>query len=126
MNSRKYGESCGCEPFHFDPVIDEFCQTNAQAIRFILLQNRQGRTRLAKYYIPMDDVEKRKQEFEIHRLVVNRDPKHTNFLEARPLENHNYSVINARRSRGANPVGKCPSRACRSPALPRRSSATTK
>ena len=27
-------------------------------IRFVLLQNRQGRTRLAKYYVPMDDAEK--------------------------------------------------------------------
>jgi AP-2 complex subunit sigma-1 len=50
-------------------------------IRFILLQNRQGRTRLAKYYVPLDDNEKRKLEYDIHRLVVNRDPKFTNFLE---------------------------------------------
>jgi hypothetical protein len=56
----------------------------APQIRFILLQNRQGRTRLAKYYVPLDDSEKRKLEFDIHRLVVNRDPKFTNFLEARP------------------------------------------
>jgi len=56
----------------------------APQIRFILLQNRQGRTRLAKYYVPLDDSEKRKLEFDIHRLVVNRDPKFTNFLEVRP------------------------------------------
>jgi AP-2 complex subunit sigma-1 len=53
----------------------------APKIRFILLQNRQGRTRLAKYYVPLDDNEKRKLEYDIHRLVVNRDPKFTNFLE---------------------------------------------
>ena len=52
-------------------------------IRFILLQNRQGRTRLAKYYVPLEDAEKRKLETDIHRLVVNRDPKVTNFLEVR-------------------------------------------
>ena len=52
-------------------------------IRFILLQNRQGRTRLAKYYVPLDDGEKRKLEQDIHRLVVNRDPKATNFVEVR-------------------------------------------
>ena len=52
-------------------------------IRFILLQNRQGRTRLAKYYVPLDDGEKRKLETDIHRLVVNRDPKATNFVEVR-------------------------------------------
>ena len=55
----------------------------SRQIRFILLQNRQGRTRLAKYYVPLDDGEKRKLEFDIHRLVVNRDPKFTNFLEVR-------------------------------------------
>jgi len=55
----------------------------SRQIRFILLQNRQGRTRLAKYYVPLDDGEKRKLEFDIHRLVVNRDPKFTNFLEGR-------------------------------------------
>lgn len=52
-------------------------------IRFILLQNRQGKTRLAKYYIPLEDSEKHKLEYEVHRLVVNRDPKFTNFVEFR-------------------------------------------
>lgn len=46
-----------------------------------MLQNRAGRTRLAKYYVPMDDKDKHKLEYEVHRLVVNRDPKHTNFVE---------------------------------------------
>uniref|UniRef100_A0A2P2MID5 Uncharacterized protein MANES_05G147900 n=1 Tax=Rhizophora mucronata TaxID=61149 RepID=A0A2P2MID5_RHIMU len=50
-------------------------------IRFILLQNRQGKTRLAKYYVPLEDSEKHKVEYEVHRLVVNRDPKFTNFVE---------------------------------------------
>ena len=34
-------------------------------IRFILLQNRQGKTRLAKYYIPLEDSEKHKLEYEV-------------------------------------------------------------
>jgi AP-2 complex subunit sigma-1 len=50
-------------------------------IRFIVLQNRQGKTRLAKYYVPLEEIEKHKLENEVHRLVVNRDPKFTNFLE---------------------------------------------
>ena len=50
-------------------------------IRFILLQNRAGKTRLSKYYIPVEDAEKRKMEYEIHRVIANRDPKHTNFAE---------------------------------------------
>ncbi|KAK1273430.1 AP-2 complex subunit sigma [Acorus gramineus] len=52
-------------------------------IRFILLQNRQGKTRLAKYYVPFEESEKHRVEYEVHRLVVNRDPKFTNFVEFR-------------------------------------------
>ncbi|KAF2603116.1 hypothetical protein F2Q70_00025825 [Brassica cretica] len=48
-------------------------------IRFILLQNRQGKTRLANYYVPLEESEKHK----VHRLVVNRDSKFTNFVEFR-------------------------------------------
>ncbi|KAK4351879.1 hypothetical protein RND71_027397 [Anisodus tanguticus] len=43
----------------------------------------QGKTRLAKYYIPLEESEKHKVEYEVHRLVVNRDPKFTNFVEFR-------------------------------------------
>ena len=50
-------------------------------IRFILLQNRQGRTRLAKYYVPFTDAEKHKVEHEVHRMVSNRDQKFTNFVD---------------------------------------------
>lgn len=52
-------------------------------IRFMLLQNRAGKTRLAKYYVAMEDTEKRKVEYDVHRLIVNRDPKYTNFVEYR-------------------------------------------
>lgn len=54
-------------------------------IRFILLQNRAGKTRLAKYYIPLDDTEKHGLEYEVHRLIATRDPKFTNFVEASPV-----------------------------------------
>mmetsp|Transcript_13300 Transcript_13300/g.33359 ORF Transcript_13300/g.33359 Transcript_13300/m.33359 type:complete len:97 (+) Transcript_13300:140-430(+) len=50
-------------------------------IRFILLQNRQGKTRLAKYYVPLQDGEKRKIEYDVHQNVANRDAKFTNFVE---------------------------------------------
>lgn len=43
----------------------------------------QGKTRLAKYYIPMEMAEKHKTEQEVHRLVSNRDSKMTNFVEYR-------------------------------------------
>ncbi|KAF1775222.1 AP complex, mu/sigma subunit [Phytophthora cactorum] len=58
-------------------------------IRFFLLQNRQGKTRLSKWYVPPpEDQEKARLETEIHRLVVARDAKHTNFIEFR-----NYKLI---------------------------------
>ena len=50
-------------------------------IQYLLLQNRQGKTRLSKYYRAYTDEEKNKLESEIHRLVTTRDPKFTNFVE---------------------------------------------
>ena len=50
-------------------------------IRFILLQNRAGKTRLAKYYVPLEDGEKRHLEYDVHRLIAARDAKFTNFVE---------------------------------------------
>ena len=52
-------------------------------IRFVLLQNRQGRTRLAKYYVPMEDAEKHEIEYDVHKIVTSvRDPRSSpNFLE---------------------------------------------
>lgn len=40
-----------------------------------------GKTRLAKYYIALDDGEKRGLEYDVHKLIATRDPKHTNFVE---------------------------------------------
>lgn len=50
-------------------------------IQFVLVLNRQGKTRLSKWYTPFEDVEKRKLEEEIHRLVNSREAKFTNFVE---------------------------------------------
>lgn len=58
-------------------------QSNVEMIRFFLLQNRHGKTRLAKYYTAVADDEKRRLEYEVSRLVLNRDPKYTNFVEVR-------------------------------------------
>jgi AP-2 complex subunit sigma-1 len=47
----------------------------------VLLQNRQGKTRLSKWYAPWDQSEKHSIERDVHRLVTNRDPRFTNFIE---------------------------------------------
>ena len=61
-------------------------------IRFILLQNRAGKTRLAKYYVPLDDGEKRNLEYEVHRLIAARDAKLTNFVEVGELMHAQHAM----------------------------------
>ena len=50
-------------------------------IRYLLLQNKQGKTRLSKWYIPVEFEEQSRLENEIHKLVSTRDAKVTNFIE---------------------------------------------
>ena len=51
-------------------------------IRFILVQNRQGKTRLEKWYTYYEPSAKTKLKQEIHRLVSTRDSKNqANFAE---------------------------------------------
>lgn len=52
-------------------------------LHFLLLQNRQGRTRLSKYYTPYTTLEKQQLEHEIYRLIIARDTKMCNFIEYR-------------------------------------------
>jgi hypothetical protein len=50
-------------------------------IKEILLQNRMGKTRLSRWYLPYDDAEKNKICEDVHRIVSSRDPKFANFVE---------------------------------------------
>lgn len=53
-------------------------------IRMILVQNRQGKSRLSKFYTPYSEEEQMKIKGEIHRLIAPRDQKYqSNFVEVR-------------------------------------------
>jgi len=59
------------------------CICRLEMIHYILVQNRQGKTRLAKWYDRFEDLEKKKLCNEVHKLVQLRDSKFTNFVEFR-------------------------------------------
>lgn len=55
-------------------------------IRFFLLQNKQGNTRLSKWYATApEDTERIKMEADIHRTIAKRAKGNTNFVEV-PLD----------------------------------------
>ncbi|EXJ57637.1 AP-2 complex subunit sigma [Cladophialophora yegresii CBS 114405] len=62
-------------------------------LSFILVQNRQGKTRLAKWYAPYTDEEKVKLKGEVHRLIAPRDQKYqSNFVEFRSAPSSSTST----------------------------------
>lgn len=66
---------------HLDTSPISHTHTNPM-IRLILVQNRQGKSRLAKFYVPYDDEEQVRIKGEIHRLIAPRDQKYqSNFVE---------------------------------------------
>lgn len=77
--SRRPPLTAAAQPSRCPPIPCPPCAV----IRFFLLQNRAGKTRLAKYYMPLSDDDKKRTEDEVYRLIVNRDAKFTNFLEVK-------------------------------------------
>ncbi|KAF7502332.1 AP-2 complex subunit sigma [Endocarpon pusillum] len=68
-------------------------------LSFILIQNRQGKTRLAKWYAPYTDEEKLKLKGEVHRLIAPRDQKYqSNFVEFRSAPSASGSTAIARQN----------------------------
>ncbi|CAE6512705.1 unnamed protein product [Rhizoctonia solani] len=71
---------------HYLDLNDVRRLNNASAV---VNQNRQGKTRLSKWYVPFEDDEKVRLRGEVHRLVAPRDQKYqSNFVEFR-----NYKVV---------------------------------
>ena len=54
-------------------------------IRLVSVFNRQGKVRLAKYYMPFDDAEKVKINRELHAICSTRHSRASNFTEVRLL-----------------------------------------
>ena len=50
-------------------------------IRFLLVQNRQGKTRISRWYVNYEEKEKQKLLLDIHRAITSRDSRFTNFIE---------------------------------------------
>ena len=53
-------------------------------LHFVLVQNQQGKARLAKYYVRYDDAEKKQLPGEVYRIVAQRNQRsQSNFVEFR-------------------------------------------
>ncbi|VWU51221.1 AP-2 complex subunit sigma, putative [Hepatocystis sp. ex Piliocolobus tephrosceles] len=49
-------------------------------LNFILLQNRQGKTRFSKWYIKCEESKQKKIERDINKILINRNKSYTNIF----------------------------------------------
>lgn len=66
---------------HFQELVECLSASIVFALATLTGSPHTGKTRLAKYYIPLEDSGKRQMEYDVHRAIASRDPKHTNFVE---------------------------------------------
>ena len=59
----------------------------------MILQNKQGRTRLSKWYIPLPDEEKIKIQNEVYRTIILRDIKESSIIEVKNNLFKKYSIV---------------------------------
>ena len=57
-------------------------------VKFLILQNKQGRTRLSKWYININEEEKIKLQNEVYRTIILRDIKESSIIEYK-----NYKIV---------------------------------
>jgi hypothetical protein len=62
-------------------------------VKFVILQNKQGRTRLSKWYIPLPDEEKIKIQNEVYRTIILRDIKESSIIEVKNNLFKKYSIV---------------------------------
>ena len=71
---------------HFPELVIKYA-TEAK-VKFVILQNKQGRTRLSKWYITINEEEKIKIQNEVYRTIILRDIKESNIIEYK-----NYKIV---------------------------------
>ena len=57
-------------------------------MKFVILQNKHGRTRLSKWYITINEDEKIKIQNEVYRTIILRDIKESSIIEYK-----NYKIV---------------------------------
>ena len=62
-------------------------------MKFLILQNKQGRTRLSKWYININEEEKIKIQNEVYRTIILRDIRESNIIEYKNYKQHLIHIL---------------------------------